>query len=148
MSARHFGLLSLTLSCFLAPALSPVVYPRADGQNDTEPKKKLEELKSRLPALLKTWAKEDQSLPFMYSAELRLCRRTAPDQAKISILCRPEGKAANQIKSEVVNAFLSYQDGSWTTTRFEASWGWGDPRFNRATFFLMLAIDEAGGASR
>jgi hypothetical protein len=148
MSTRRLGLACLLLICFLVPALAPAVDPKADVEKDSEARKKLEELKLRLPAVLKKWTREDESLPLPYTLELRLCRRTTPDQAKVSILCHPVGKTANQVKSEVVNAFLSYQDGNWTTTRFEASWGWNDPRFNRATFSLMLAIDEAGGNDR
>jgi hypothetical protein len=128
--------------------LAAAVDPRADGEKGPGAKAKLEELKSRLPAVLKRWAKEDQSLPVPYTLELRVCRRTAPDQAKLSILCNPEGKAARQMQGEVVNAFLSYHDGSWTTTRFEASGAWGDPRFNRSAFSLMLAVDEANGIER
>ena len=148
MRARHLGLLFLTLVCFLAPALAPAVDPKVDPERDMEPKKKLEEMKARLPAVLKKWVKEDDSLPFPYTLELRVCRRFTPYQAKISIVFHPAGKAAAQIKSEILNGFLSYHDGSWTTTRFEASWGWVDPRLSRATYSLMLAVDEAGGSDR
>jgi hypothetical protein len=145
MRARHLGLVFLTLLCFLAPALVPAVDPKTDPEKDMEPKRKLDELKARLPAVLKKWVKEDDSLPLPYTLELRLCRRFTPYQAKISIVLHPAGKTANQIKGEILNGFLSFHDGCWTTTRFEASWGWSDPRFNRATYSLMLAIDEAGG---
>jgi hypothetical protein len=148
MNARHLRPVCLALFFFLVPALATAVDPKVDPEKDTEPKKKLEELKAKLPAVLKKWVKEDESLPVPYSLELRLCRRMTPNQAKISILCHPAGKAASQLKTEIVNAFLSYEDGNWTTSRFEASWGWNDPRFNRATYSLMLAIDEAGGTDR
>ncbi len=147
MRLCHLGLLGLLLICFLFPALAPAVDAKNDP-GDAEAKKKLEELKARLPAVLKKWVKEDESLPFPYTLELRLCRRTSPYQAKISIICHPVGRAATQLKTELVNAYLSYQDGSWTTIRSEMSWGWGDSRFVRSTFSLMLALDEAGGADR
>jgi hypothetical protein len=43
----------------------------------------------------------------------------------------------------VFTLFLTFHDGPWVTTRFEASWGPDGHLSNKAVRFLMLAIDEA-----
>jgi hypothetical protein len=87
-----------------------------------EAKQKLEDLKKRLPDAVAAWARErwyDTS-----RVEVRLARLVGPAEAKVtlvSLATDPRGqRQPNQ--DEVITVFLRYYDGSWSPTRFEASW--------------------------
>ena len=77
--------------------------------------------------------------------EVRVLRRVAPERAKAVIrfaASDPNG-AGNWRGDVLLTIFLTYQDGCWTTERFEAA-GYTDPGTFRTIFaFLLLAIDEA-----
>lgn len=148
MTARRTIVFFLAVAFLLSPTLGsgtardvPVRY----DPKEAEAKKKLEELKTRLPELLKTWSRDDNSLPLRFAAELRICRMTGPDQAKVSVTCSSENRKTAQRQDEIINAFLRYHDGYWTTTQYDTSWAANEARYKRAVFHLLLAIDEAAG---
>lgn len=148
MTLRRIAVFSLALAFFTAPALAPAVgrdVPAAGAANNAGAKKKLEELKSKLPELLQSWAKDEAALPPRTTAELRVCRMTGPDQAKVSVICASENRKTAQRQEEIINAFLRYHDGYWTTTQYDTSWAANEARYKRAVFHLLLAIDEAAG---
>jgi hypothetical protein len=148
MTPRRIAVFCLVLAFLVSPALISTaahdVTVVAVAQ-DAEAKKKLAELKAKLPDLLQAWAKDDPSLPPRITAELRVCRMTGPDQAKLSVTCTSENRKTGQKQSEIINAFLRYHDGCWTTTQYDTSWAMTDLRYKRALFALLLAIDEAAG---
>ena len=78
-------------------------------------------------------------------ADLRVLRRVGPDRAKAVVLFKAlDHNDRHRVERDVLlTIFLSYQDGCWTTERFETASRGGWEERHRATFaFLMLAIDE------
>lgn len=135
-----FAVLTIVSSVDAAPAPAP-------GQKATE---RLEALKKRLPNTLGDWVKQEGSVNWLTNnwtctPEVRVLRRVAPERAKAVILfASSDGRGVRNWRGDVLlTVFLTYQDGCWTTERFEAV-GNTDPGTFRTTFaFLMLAIDEA-----
>ncbi len=117
---------------------------------DRLPKQKLEALKKRLPNLVGDWLKEKGNVTWLARSatcnpELRVLRRVGPDRAKVAILFEAfDDKGAREVNWDVLlTIFLSYQDGCWTTDRFEAARRGQKAGLGESFAFLMLAIDEA-----
>jgi hypothetical protein len=139
-----------TLLCLAVLFLVPHVDAAPAPAPGRAAKEKLEALKKKLPDLVSDWQKENPgfvSSQGTFSPELRVMRRVGPDRAKAVILFAAFDKnGARAPDYEIMlTVFLTYQDGCWTTERFEVS------RPRRASInvphpnfaFLMLAIDEA-----
>jgi hypothetical protein len=67
--------------------------------------------------------------------QIKLLRQTSPTTAKVTIRLGAS--------DEMVAVFLRYHHGSWTSTRYQATWG-TNAQAERAVHKLMLAIDELG----
>jgi len=114
-------------------------------------KQKLETLKKRLPNTLGDWVKREGSVNWLTNnwtcaPEVRVLRRVAPERAKAVILfaSSDERGVRNWRGDVLLTVFLTYQDGCWTTERFETVVFRNADTGGRATFaLLMLAIDEA-----
>ena len=117
----------------------------APEPTDGKARARLEALKKRLPGIMAAWAKERWYRSS--KVEVRLVRRTGPAEARVILLSHHLGSdgRANPEHDEVLTVYLRYFEGAWTTTRFEATWSPGNHYNNRATRFLMLAIDESEG---
>jgi hypothetical protein len=91
-------------------------------------KAKLEALRKELPGLLDDWAKKPGNATWLMDKstcrpELRLLRRVAPDRAKMVVVFAAFDAAGGRAEGQnlVLTAFLSFQDGCWTSERFEAT---------------------------
>ena len=119
-------------------------------------KQKLEDLKKRLPRTLNDWVKVYENswlnssleTEVVCKPELRVFRRIGPNRAKVVILFAAFGIKKDdrfRLRSEdvVLNIYLSYQDGCWSTESFEAFSQEVESKKLRSIFaFLVMAIDE------
>jgi hypothetical protein len=135
----------------LALALAiPSVAAVPSPSPDREARDKLEALKKRLPDIVGEWMKKEGGASWLRNnwtcvPEVRVLRRVAPKGAKavIRFAASDENGVRDWRGDVLLTIFLTYQDGCWTTERFEAV-GYTDPGTFRTIFaFLMLAIDEA-----
>lgn len=122
-------------------------------------KQKLDALKKRLPGLLNDWVNQEDNATWVTTPssevrvtckpELRILRRISLNRAKAVVLFAAYADNERFIRQDVVlTAYLIYQDGCWTTDRFEASSRVVDSKNLRPTFaFLIMAIDEAAEKS-
>jgi hypothetical protein len=119
---------------------------------DREAREKLEALKKRLPGIVGDWMKQNGGATWLALnnwtcvPEVRVLRRVATGRAKAVILFAASDQMG--VRSAgfdvLLTIFLSYQDGCWTTERFEAAFrGEGIGPIRTKFSFLMLAIDEA-----
>jgi hypothetical protein len=139
----------MRITCLCIVAIFTVAQLDAAPAPDL-PKQRLAALKKRLPNTLGDWVKQEGSVNWLTNnwtctPELRVLRRIAPERAKAVILfAASDQQGVRNWRGDVlVTVFLTYQDGYWTTERFEAV-GNTDPGTFRTTFaFLMLVIDEA-----
>jgi hypothetical protein len=112
-------------------------------------RQKLEVLRKRLPSVVEKWLKDELSLYWLPKTwtckpEVRLVRRVGPERAKVVICFKTfDEKGARQTNGNLLlNVFLNFHDGCWTTESFE-SFGYNNVAYMRTTFaFLALAIDE------
>jgi hypothetical protein len=141
----------------LAVALVPTVVA-ADEKLEAEAAAKLNQLKKRLPGILREWHKnyppvreeqyglgEPEQKPYKVTLKLRFVRRTSPTTAKITFLLEtrwPELKIVNT--EQLISIYLSYYDGVWTTTGMEVAGFTREVEYARDQVrrYLMLAIDE------
>jgi hypothetical protein len=143
------SLMRSTLLCLSVLFLVPHVDAAPAPEPGLKAKEKLETLKKKLPALVGDWLKENENIRWFsyqrtYSPKLRVMRRVGPDRAKAVILFEAFDKngARARYYDALLTVFLTYQDGCWTTERFEEVIHISNEK--RPTFaYLMLAIDEA-----
>jgi hypothetical protein len=140
----------VTLTGLTVLLLIPHVDAAPAPASDRAAKEKLETLKKRLPDLMSDWLKKKENgdwLPdkFTCNPELRVLRRVGPDRAKAVILfAMVDDMGARALDFDVLlTVFLTYQDGCWTTERFEVVSRVNEPAARPSLAFLMLAIDEA-----
>jgi hypothetical protein len=116
------------------------------------PKQRLEALKRKLPDVVGDWMKQEGRFVWLPNSvtcapEVRVVRRVAPERAKAVILfaARDQQGVRDWRKDVLLNVFLTYQDGTWTTEKFEVFIRSGlNLGTARETFaFLMMDIDEA-----
>ncbi len=107
----------------------------------------LEKLKKRLPGLVAEWQKAGRWVFPSDICEVKLVRRLSPVQAKITIGVSGVSTRTGQREpdsDQLLTIYIQFFEGSWTTTRFEATWGKDGDNHDKSARFLMLAIDEAG----
>jgi hypothetical protein len=122
--------LVLVLACPTAPAA-----PARDTAATA--KAKLEDLKQKVPDVLKQGA-EEQSFP--RKAELRRVRQFADREAKVTVFRR----RAADVDLQPLTVYLRFHAGVWTATNFRGDWEPNQAEFwNRAAHVLMDYIDEA-----
>jgi hypothetical protein len=128
---------------FLAAALSAVPPAWAAPAPADGARRKLEDLKKRLPRIVAGWAKER----WFDAVEVKSVHLLGPAEAKAHFLCKDVGvkggRPADPVNDGFFTVYLRYYDGEWTASRFEASWERAAHHKNRALRFLMLAIDAA-----
>ena len=122
------------------------------SNTNQHPKERLEELRKRLPDVLNGWVKEDGNVTWLTGGpnkmtcqpELRLLRRISPHRAKAIILFAALlGDQHYRPYDKLLTVFLTYQDGFWTTERFEINCEDDHVACRKSFAFLMLAIDES-----
>ncbi|HEY7427088.1 MAG TPA: hypothetical protein VH682_22830 [Gemmataceae bacterium] len=136
-----------TLVCLAVMLIVPHIEAAPVPDPGRVGKAKLEELKKKLPDIFGEWKKvrawrKNGSYP---EPELRVLRRIGPERAKAVLLFPHFGSTGNRVPRHdmLLTIFLCYQDGYWTTERFE-TFGAESHSYERSDFaFLMLAIDEA-----
>jgi len=140
-----------TFLCFVAlPIVLPIEAAPAPDR-DRLLKQKLEALKKRLPDLVSDWLKKGGKTPDWLpevctcNSEVRLLRRVGSDRAKLVILFEAFNDTGTRLRhwDVLLTVFLSFQDGCWTTERFEAARRGEKATLGQCFAFLMLAIDEA-----
>ena len=111
-----------------------------------EPLAKLEELKKRLPGIIATWLKNRIAFAENYTPNIRVIRRIAPDKAKITFVMEyGQAKSETLDRDGIMTIYLTYCDGIWTTTGFDADWEEQNAeRLKGHALWLMHAIDESG----
>lgn len=128
------GLIALTI---LPGAAAPV--PDAARQRQET----FETLKKKLPEAVSDVVKSD-SWHICGDAKVRLIRRIAADEAKVTVVSEVTRDGRRWPSSdEYLTIYLRYFDGVWTTTRFDASCS-TDSLVTKTAHALMLAIDQIG----
>ncbi len=135
---RSVALASLLAALALAPAARAAPAP----DPDKAAREKLEALKKRLPRVVTTWAKV-RWYGGCGVVSVRSVRRLSANEAKITILSDdPKRDERDANKQELITIYAHYYDGSWVTTRFEATWATPPPWQEKAVRFLMADIDD------
>src|SRR5262245_27307121 len=116
LPAAAAGLAVLALAAAWLPARTAAPAP----ENWKLPQKKLDELKKRLPTILR-----DEGLASWFrDAEVRLVRLVGPEEAKVRVVApRRDGQGRRLYHEDnYVIVRLRFFDGRWTTAGFEGSW--------------------------
>jgi hypothetical protein len=142
---RNATALVLLLAC-------PTAFATPAPDTAEKAKERLEAMKKRLPEVVEGWYRRQGVMPWLppgctCRTELRLVRRLAPDRAKAVLLLAAYGDAGKRWEGGdvLLTVFLSFQDGCWTSERFElVGSGPAPERLARLPVaLLVLAIDEA-----
>jgi len=98
----------------------------------------LEALKKELPQAVARWGGAD--------TKVKLVRRFAKDEAKIVLVKEDHDDKGKRLPDNdaYMIIYLRYFEGTWTSTRFEASWLYDNDEGKRMTYAIMLAIDQIG----
>jgi hypothetical protein len=136
------------LMVFLAVALSALPPAgAAPAPTDGGARRKLQDLKKRLPRIVGAWAKARWY--GRAAVEVKSVHLVGPSEAKVNLFSRDIGKGApmppDSDRDEVFTIYLRYYDGQWTAGRFEASWEPSNHYNNKRVRLLMLDIDSANG---
>lgn len=132
-----------TLLCLAVLFIGPHVDAAPAPAPGLKAKEKLEALKKKLPGVVRSWAKERWYTS--ETVEARVVRMLGPSQAKVVLMSRcanSKGEPDPQ-HDNVFTIFLDFYDGTWSATRFDATWPATSELRNTPARFLMLAIDEA-----
>jgi hypothetical protein len=147
--------LALAVLCCSQPQAAPA------PSEEIAAKSRLESLRKKLPAVLEEAVNKSDKWTRQFEASVQSLRMIGPTEAKLTIKLSAITNTGTKDTQhdEVIMIYLSCYDATWTTRRFEATWG--DPDFaagrgpaaggggvrgntnSRGTRFLMAAIDEA-----